>query len=200
MWPALCVYFNIIKTQVPAVIYHLTTNIYQLIKFKAVIQKYGEQGEKTGWTFVEIPEKLAQELFPGNKKSFRVKGKLDDLAISAQALIPVGGGVFILPLKAELRKQLGKRKGETILLDITRDANPDPVPMPEDFAACMEDEPDAAINFKKLPRSHQHYYIRWINSAKTEPTRVKRMAQAIVALSKGRHYGEMIRELKKDEG
>jgi Bacteriocin-protection, YdeI or OmpD-Associated/Domain of unknown function (DUF1905) len=171
-----------------------------MVKFKATIQKYGEQGEKTGWTFVEIPEKLAQELFPGNKKSFRIKGKLDDLAIVAQALIPIGGGNFILPLKAELRKQLGKRMGEKIILHITRDTNPDPVPMPEDFAACLEDEPDAAENFTKLPKSHQHYYIRWFNSAKTEQTRVKRMAQAIVALSKGKHYGEMIRELKKEDG
>ena len=147
---------------------------------------------------MEIPEKLAQELFPGNKKSFRVKGKLDALPIAAQALIPVGEGVFILPLKAELRKQLGKRKGEEIVLQITRDNNPDPVPMPEDFADCLGDEPVARGNFNKLPKSHQHYYIKWINSAKTEPTRVKRMAQAINALSVGRHYGEMIRALKKE--
>ncbi|MGL6269459.1 MAG: YdeI/OmpD-associated family protein [Chitinophagaceae bacterium] len=168
------------------------------MKFSATIQKYGEQGEKTGWTFVEIPGELAEELFPGNKKSFRVKGKLDALPIAALSLIPVGGGVFILPLKAELRKQLGKRKGEEIVLQITLDNNPDPVPMPEDFAACMEDEPDALNNFKKLTKSHQHYYINWINSAKTESTRVKRMAQAIHALSLGRHYGEMIRALKKE--
>jgi uncharacterized protein YdeI (YjbR/CyaY-like superfamily) len=70
--------------------------------------------------------------------------------------------------------------------------------MPEDFAACLEDEPQAAEYFHKLPKSHQNYYIRWFNSAKTEPTRVKRMAQAIIALSKGKHYGEMIRELKKE--
>jgi hypothetical protein len=171
-----------------------------MIQFKATIQKYGRQGEKTGWTYVEIPEELAQQLYPGNKKSFRIKGKLDTLSITAQALIPVGGGVFILPLKAELRKQLGKRVGESIVLKITRDENPDPVPMPEDFAVCLEDEPTAAEQFNKLPRSHQHYYIRWINSAKTEPTRVKRMAQAIIALSKGRHYGEMMRELKKETG
>ena len=169
-----------------------------MIRFNATIQKYGQQGEKTGWTFVEIPESLAQQLYPGNKKSFRVKGSLDKLTIAAQALIPVGGGVFILPLKAELRKQLGKRMGECVLLKITRDTNPDPVPMPEDFAACLEDEPAAAENFKKLPGSHQHYYIRWFNSAKTEPTRVKRMTQAIIALSKGKHYGEMIREMKKE--
>ncbi len=169
-----------------------------MIRFNATIKKYGQQGEKTGWTFVEIPESLAQQLYPGNKKSFRVKGTLDALPIVAQALIPISGGDFILPLKAELRKLLGKRMGESILLKITWDSNPDPVPMPEDFATCLEDEPTASENFKKLPRSHQHYYIRWFNSAKTEPTRVKRMAQAIIALSKGKHYGEMIRELKKE--
>jgi uncharacterized protein YdeI (YjbR/CyaY-like superfamily) len=101
-------------------------------------------------------------------------------------------------LKAELRKQLGKRMGESIVLQITRDTNPDPVPMPEDFAACLQYEPSAAEQFNKLPGSHRHYYIRWINSAKTEPTRVRRMAQAIIAVSKGKQYGEMIRELKKD--
>jgi hypothetical protein len=169
-----------------------------MIKFKAVIQKYGEQGEKTGWTYVEIPENLALELFPGNKKSFRIKGKLDALPIAAQAIIPIGGGRFILPLKAGLRKQLGKRMGETLVLQIQRDNNPDPVPMPEDFSACLEDEPDAAKNFSKLPKSHQHYYIRWFNEAKTEQTRVKRMSQAIIALSRGKQYGEMIRELKKE--
>jgi hypothetical protein len=147
---------------------------------------------------VEIPEKLAQELFPGNRKSFRIKGKLDDLAITAQAIIPVGGGLFILPLKAELRKQLGKRKGEEIVLNITRDTNPDPVPLPEDFAACLQDEPSAAKNFQRLPGSHQRYYIKWINSAKTESTRVKRIAQAIQGLSMGADYGEMIRALKKN--
>jgi hypothetical protein len=171
-----------------------------MIRFNATIQKYGQQGEKTGWTFVEIPESLAQQLYPGNKKSFRVKGSLDTLPIAAQALIPIGGGNFILPLKAALRKQLGKRMGESVLLKITRDNNPDPVPMPEDFAACLDDEPMAAANFNKLPRSHQHYYIRWFNSAKTEPTRIKRMAQAIIALSKGKQYGEMMRELKKETG
>lgn len=137
-------------------------------------------------------------MFPGNKQSFRVKGKLDALPIAAQALIPVGGGVFILPLKAELRKQLGKRKGEEIVLQISRDNNPDPVPMPEGFASCLEDEPLARENFNKLPKSHQHYYIKWINSAKTETTRVRRMGQAIQALSLGSDYGEMIRTLKKD--
>jgi uncharacterized protein YdeI (YjbR/CyaY-like superfamily) len=97
-----------------------------------------------------------------------------------------------------LRKQLGKRKGAEIILQITRDNNPDPVPMPEDFADCLEDEPVAMENFNKLPKSHQHYYIKWINSAKTEITRVRRMAQAIQALSLGSNYGEMIRTLKKE--
>ena len=39
--------------------------------------------------------KIANKLNPGVKKSYRVKGKLDDLAIEKTALIPMGKGDFI---------------------------------------------------------------------------------------------------------
>ena len=42
-----------------------------MIKFTATIQKFASQGEKTGWTYIVIPAELAQQLSPGNKKSFR---------------------------------------------------------------------------------------------------------------------------------
>jgi hypothetical protein len=162
-------------------------------RFTAEIRKYAQNGEKTGWTFVEIPAELAEKLYPGNRKSFRIKGKLDALAVKALALIPVGEGRFILPLNTGMRRALGKRAGHTLHLEIARDENPDPVPMPDDFAACLEDEPAAKRYFYKLPGSHQKYYIKWIDSAKTEPTRVKRIAQAVSGLAKELQYGEMLK-------
>jgi hypothetical protein len=45
-----------------------------MIKFTATLLKFDKQGEKTGWTYIEIPADLAQKLKPGNKKIFRVKG------------------------------------------------------------------------------------------------------------------------------
>ena len=48
-----------------------------MVSYSTTILKFDEQGEKTGWTYIVIPSAIAQKLKPGNKKSFRVKGKLD---------------------------------------------------------------------------------------------------------------------------
>ena len=61
-------------------------------EFTTIINQFGAQGEKTGWTYIEIPESITQELKPGYRKTFRVKGKLDDYPIAAVALFPRGGG------------------------------------------------------------------------------------------------------------
>ncbi len=95
-------------------------------------------------------------------------------------------------------KLLRKEKGAELVASLEIDANPDPFPMPADFAECLADEPAAAENFKSIPRSHQHYFIKWIDSAKTDLTRTKRIAIAVTALSHGKNYGEMIRAQKSN--
>nr|MBP8249452.1 DUF1905 domain-containing protein [Chitinophagales bacterium] len=42
--------------------------------YTTIIKKFGTMGEKTGWTYVEIPSDIAEELNPGIKTSYRVKG------------------------------------------------------------------------------------------------------------------------------
>jgi hypothetical protein len=49
-----------------------------MIRFETIIKRFLSQGEKTGWTYIEIPVEIAQKLKPGNKKSFRAKGRLDE--------------------------------------------------------------------------------------------------------------------------
>ncbi len=84
-----------------------------MIKFSTTILKFDKQGEKTGWTYIIIPAKIVQQLKPKNKKSFRVKGKLDDFEINKVALMPMGEGDFIMAINAAMRKGIGKRKGAT---------------------------------------------------------------------------------------
>jgi uncharacterized protein YdeI (YjbR/CyaY-like superfamily) len=55
----------------------------------------------------------------------------------------------------------------------------------------FEDDPEAKAKFEKLPPSHQKYYSRWIEDAKTEATKVKRIVKAIKGLSKGLDFGAM---------
>jgi hypothetical protein len=161
------------------------------VQFTAMLHKYEKQGEKTGWTYFEVPPDLAEQLKPGNRKEFKVKGKLDTYPIKRVSLIPVGGGVFIMPVNAAMRKGLGKRHGATIQVKLEAD-NSEFV-FNADFMECLADEPVADRFFKSLTGSHQRYFSKWIDSAKTEPTRTKRIAMAVNALARKWGYGEMIR-------
>ena len=167
-----------------------------MVQFKTIIQQFGQQGEKTGWTHIIIPENIAQKLIPGNKKTFRVKGFLDDYKIEGVALLPMGGGEFVMPLNAAMRKGTKKRKGATLNVKLEVDNNP--VKPPAEFVECLKDEPKAYEYYFSLTKGHQNYFTKWIDSAKTVQTKTKRIAQAVTALSRGWGFPEMLRSLKND--
>jgi Domain of unknown function (DUF1905)/Bacteriocin-protection, YdeI or OmpD-Associated len=163
-----------------------------MVEYKTTILKFDKQGEKTGWTYIDVPVDIADQLMPNTKKSFRVKGKLDNYKIKQMALIPMGGGHFILPLKADIRKAIGKKHGAQVVVTIVADK--EEFKLSEDFMVCLEDEPTAMAYFKTLTGSHQKYFSKWIDSAKTEETKVKRITLAVNALAREMGYPEMIRE------
>jgi Domain of unknown function (DUF1905)/Bacteriocin-protection, YdeI or OmpD-Associated len=166
-----------------------------MIEFTAILKRFDQQGEKTGWTYFDVSADLASRLKPGNKKSFRVKGKLDDFKINGVALIPMGGGHFIMAVNAAMRKALGKRKGASVRVQLAVDQKG--LELNKEFIACLADEPLAIQHFQSLPRGHQNYFSKWVESARTDPTRVKRITQAVNALAKGWGFSEMIRNQKK---
>lgn len=167
-----------------------------MVHFKTVIKQFQQQGEKTGWTYIEIPTEAVAELKPSTKTSFRVKGRLDAFAIEKVALLPMGGGKFILTLNAAIRKGVKKSKGAA--LEVWLEADASPLLVDSEFLDCLADEPLAAKTFESLTKSHQLYFSKWIESAKTEQTRTRRIAQAVNALSKGWGYPEMLRAQKSD--
>lgn len=161
------------------------------VQFTVTIQRFEKMGEKTGWTYFEVPADLAQQLKPGNRKEFKVKGKLDAHPIKRVSLFPMGGGKFILVLNAALRKAIGKRMGA--MLQVHLEADNSAFIFNKDFMECLADEPKAQFFFQSLPGSHQRYFSKWIDDAKTEPTKVKRIALAVNALAKKWGYPEMLR-------
>ena len=167
-----------------------------MIHFKAVIKKFDEQGEKTGWSYIEVPEEVAIKIKPGYKKSFRVKGRLDNYVIEKTSLLPMGGGNFIIPVNATIRKALGKRKGAVIKASLTADERE--VEINKSFLVCLADEPDALEFFNSLARGHRNYFSKWIEGAKTEETRANRIARAVTALSRKLGYPEMMRMGKEE--
>jgi hypothetical protein len=163
-----------------------------MVFFEAEIEKFAKMGEKTGWTFVYVPAVIADKIKAGCKKSFRVKGKMDAVEIGGLAMTPMGEGNFIIALKASLRKELKKDEGAMLRLELEEDKD-FKIEMPDDLELCLSDEPQLLENFLKMPKSHQNYYINWLNTAKTETTRTKRLTQIIVAMDKQLDFGQMMR-------
>jgi len=163
-----------------------------MVRFTVTINKFGAKGEKTGWTYFEVPADIATELKPGNRKEFKVKGKLDKFAIKRTSLIPMGGGRFIMALNADMRRAIGKKEGA--MLDVQLSEDKSDFVFNADFIECLKDEPAAHTHFQSLTGSHQRYFSKWIDSAKTDATKTKRIAMAVNALAKDRGYPEMMRD------
>ena len=170
-----------------------------MVAYEAIILKFDRNGDKTGWTYIEVPADVAQQLLPGIKRSFRVKGWLDNFQIAGKALLPMGEGNFILPLKQEIRRGVRKTAGAVLRVQLEHDAG-FLIDMPGDLQECFDDEPEAFTYFNSLTASHQGYFIKWVNDAKTEGTKANHIAATINATLRHIDYGMMLRELKKTRG
>ena len=106
----------------------------------------------------------------------------------------MGDGNFIIPINASLRKQLGKKMGDK--LKVTIEADDTDVKLSDEFITCLQDDPIAYHYFKSLPGSHQRYFSKWIESAKTSSTKTNRIVMAVAALARKQGYSEMIRANK----
>jgi hypothetical protein len=165
-----------------------------MIRFTAEIQKFEKKGEKSGWRYIEILATQAAKLKPDTKVSFRVKGTLDNYAFEKLALIPMGDGSFILPLNATIRKAIGKEKGDTV--KVAMEADDRALALSPELIKCLKDDPDAMKYFKSLPPSHQAYFSKWIESAKTQHTKTKRLVICMTAFSRKQGYSEMMRSYR----
>lgn len=147
-----------------------------LVNKKYLLEKFPGKG---GWTYTEIPE------IPMGKASFgmlKVKGFIDDLEIKKYHLMPSGKGTLFLSVKAEIRKKIKKQAGDYVHIILYPDN--EPLEVPNELLLCLRDDPEALQLFNSLNESEQHNYVKWIYSAKTDQTKVDRIAKTLVRLSK----------------
>lgn len=155
---------------------------------KYLLEKVAGKG---GWTYAAIAE-----VAPDKRSHFgivRVKGSIDGFEISKYNLMPMGNGKLFLPVRAEIRKKIKKEAGDHVHIILYRDD--EPMSIPEELLLCLEDEPKAFRFFKSLTESPQQLYVKWIYAAKTDETKVNRIAQSIDRLSKHEKFNG-----KKDRG
>lgn len=96
------------------------------------------------------------------------------------------GGEFLVGLNRAVRQAAGAEAGDTVTLRLELDEEPRQVEVPEALAQALEGDPQARAAFEGLSFTHRKEYARWIEEAKREETRERRVAQALEMLRAGK--------------
>jgi hypothetical protein len=130
---------------------------------------------KGGWTYVVLPHVPRNSFKPFNW--LKVKGSVDHVPLEQYKLMPMKGGGLFLPVKAALRKQLGKEAGDSVKVVLYADDAP--YGIPDELKECLQFEPPSYERFMQLSESAQKQCVEWIYEAKTEETKARRIARVI---------------------
>ena len=149
-----------------------------LISKAYLLEKFPGKG---GWTYAQIPEILQdRHAWFGWVK---VSGSIDSYELKDYKLMPMGNGKLFLPVKAEIRKKIGKEAGDWVHVILYADIAP--TVNEDDFMTCLSDDPAASQTFLNFSEVEKKEYLDWIYAAKEDDTKVKRIAEALDRLSAG---------------
>ncbi|MBI2279434.1 MAG: DUF1905 domain-containing protein [Bacteroidetes bacterium] len=148
-----------------------------LVNKRYLLEKYPGKG---GWTYTAIPEVLQDKHSPFGW--VKVKGRIDNFEIKNYKLMPMGNGKLFLPVKADIRKKIGKKEGDWVHVVLYADNAP--IEIPEEFLDCLKEDPIAYKTFLTYTDGQQKEFIDWIYSAKTDDTKVERIAETLNKLVK----------------
>ncbi len=149
-----------------------------IINKKVKVQKYPGKG---GWTYVVL------EYTPSEKENslwVKVKGTVNGAKIEQYKIASMKNGLYMLPLKADLRKKYNIKEGDTVEVFLFLDNSE--LLVPEEILECLEDFPKALNFFNKMTESNKKYYIDCVAEAKNMDTKVNRINKMIDRLLEGK--------------
>ena len=146
------------------------------MKFAATLELHGKTA-----TGIEVPGGVVEALGGGNRPAVTVRIN----GYTYRSTIARMGGVFLLPVSAEVRAGAGISAGARLDVEVELDAAPREVVVPDDLRAALDAVPGAAATFDELSFSHRKEHVRAIEDAKSEATRQRRIAKAIEKLTTG---------------
>ncbi len=150
-----------------------------LVDKKCLLKKFSGKG---GWVYAEIPE-----IKPNKNNPFgwvQISGNIDGFELKQYKLMPMGNGNLFLPVRAEIRKKIGKQAGDFISIQLYLDESSLAIPL--EFVDCLKDEPKAYKQFYNLTESQQKTWLTYIFSVKTIDIQIAKIAYSIKSLLEGK--------------
>ena len=134
------------------------------------------------WHILRVPKaKVAHFGFKGNLR--RVICTLNGVETFNCSLFPSKGDYF-LTLSKQLRKKLGVEVGDSISIELTKDESKYGMPMPEEFAEVLRQDPDGDRLFKELSPGDQRLMLKLIVFVKDTDRRIARALAGIELLKR----------------
>ncbi|GAA4348268.1 YdeI/OmpD-associated family protein [Angustibacter luteus] len=147
------------------------------MSFRATLQLHGRTA-----TGIEVPDAEVEALGSGRQPAVEVTLN----GYSYRSTVAVRGGVYLIPVSAEVRAAAGVSAGDEVDVTLVLDTAPRTVEVPEDLAAALADEPAARAFFDGLSPSKQKWFTTSVTGAKQEQTRRRRVETAVQLLREGR--------------
>jgi hypothetical protein len=141
------------------------------------------RGPKDAWTYMPVP--LDVHAVFGTRGQVPVVGTINGFPFRT-SLMPYGDGQHILSISKELKAGAGAQAGDSVDVLLERDVEERTVEVPAVLLEAFVRDRAAEAGFAKLSYSHRKSYVTWIESAKREQTRGKRMEQALSMLREGK--------------
>jgi hypothetical protein len=130
---------------------------------------------------IEVPAKVVAAL--GSSKRPPVRATIN--GYTYRSTVAVMGGVFMLGVSNEVRKNAGVAAGDTVDIDLELDDKPRDVELPPDFAAALGRDAKAKKFFDGLSYSKKLRLVIPIDVKNLE-TRKERIAKTVEGLREGR--------------
>jgi Bacteriocin-protection, YdeI or OmpD-Associated/Domain of unknown function (DUF1905) len=96
------------------------------------------------------------------------------------------GDDWYLGFNSKVREEAGIAAGETVVVELERDDEPREVEVPPDLAEALAGDDAARKTFEGFSYSHRKQYVDWIEEAKREETRLRRIEKAVGLLREGK--------------
>jgi Domain of unknown function (DUF1905)/Bacteriocin-protection, YdeI or OmpD-Associated len=147
--------------------------------FKAELQNTN-QGMDTA--FVAIPFDV--EKIYGTKGQVKVKATFDGHPYRG-VMANMGAGCHQIGVGKEIRKSIGKKVGDSIMVTIEKDLEERVVDVPAELQRLLSKNSKAKSIYEALSFTNRKEYALWISSAKKPETRKMRLSKIVKKLLSG---------------